>query len=262
MGEENKTNKKKTSNKKEVVITYDTLFDTLIRERNNEDLQKLPDNFFKEIVDYLKEKKKLVENNQEVQTDLFGQYHAILKQITNTKKIIRDIYEKREKKITEMALNQSRIGKDRVETDNLTKTEKAFFQELAQIFDYFRKEVLFTILNEKEPEPEEIIREKNSFRSRKTEEFNEVVKGEEREQSGREGEIKGSGRAKEKEQKEKTKGERKTRTIRFLVAVPKFAGEDLEEYGPFEEEDIACLPEKMAELLIESQRAEEIKEKA
>ncbi len=55
-----------------------------------------------------------------------------------------------------------------------------------------------------------------------------------------------------KEQKQKTK------MVRFLHAVPKFLGKELEVYGPFEEEDVASLPEEIAEVLINKDRAEEI----
>jgi len=50
----------------------------------------------------------------------------------------------------------------------------------------------------------------------------------------------------------------KTKMVRFLHAVPKFLGKELEVYGPFEEEDVASLPEEIAEVLINKDRAEEI----
>ena len=59
----------------------------------------------------------------------------------------------------------------------------------------------------------------------------------------------------EKEQPKAIKGE-ETRLIRFIQTVPKFMGEDLNEYGPFEEEYVASLPIKVAELLIKNNRAE------
>ena len=46
--------------------------------------------------------------------------------------------------------------------------------------------------------------------------------------------------------------------VRFLNAVPKFVGDDLKVYGPFEEEDMANLPEKVANVLIENKRVEQI----
>ena len=48
--------------------------------------------------------------------------------------------------------------------------------------------------------------------------------------------------------------------LRFLSHVSKFVGTELEEYGPFEEEDIANLPTEIADVLIAKGKAEEIKE--
>jgi len=50
-----------------------------------------------------------------------------------------------------------------------------------------------------------------------------------------------------------------TRLGRFLNSVPKFVGKELEEYGPFAEEDIANLPVEIAEVLINKGKVEEIK---
>jgi DNA replication initiation complex subunit (GINS family) len=47
--------------------------------------------------------------------------------------------------------------------------------------------------------------------------------------------------------------------IRFLHSVPKFVADDLNIYGPFEQEDMSFLPKKTANLLINRKRAEEIK---
>ena len=50
----------------------------------------------------------------------------------------------------------------------------------------------------------------------------------------------------------------KSRTVRFLQAVPEFVGEDMNTYGPFVPEDIANLPVKVSEVLIKNNRATEL----
>jgi hypothetical protein len=63
----------------------------------------------------------------------------------------------------------------------------------------------------------------------------------------------------EKETETNEGKETETKLVRFLHAVPKFVGKELEEYGPFAEEDIANLPSEIADVLINKERVEEIK---
>ena len=46
--------------------------------------------------------------------------------------------------------------------------------------------------------------------------------------------------------------------VRFLSPVPRFLGPKLEEYGPFDEEDVANLPSIIVDILVEKGRAEGI----
>ena len=48
------------------------------------------------------------------------------------------------------------------------------------------------------------------------------------------------------------------KSVRFIKSVPKFLGPELEIYGPFEENDIASLPSKIAKILVKKDRAEEM----
>src|SRR3989338_6765864 len=45
----------------EVVITYETLFELLKREKERTDLQKLEPTFFSDTINYIKDKKKILE---------------------------------------------------------------------------------------------------------------------------------------------------------------------------------------------------------
>ncbi len=49
-----------------------------------------------------------------------------------------------------------------------------------------------------------------------------------------------------------------TTLIRFMRSVPRFVGADCSVYGPFVKEDVANLPEKTAQVLINKNRAEKI----
>ena len=60
------------------------------------------------------------------------------------------------------------------------------------------------------------------------------------------------------ETEESTNGSESIKSVRFTKSVPKFLGSELEIYGPYEENDIASLPSKIANILIKKERAEEM----
>jgi len=206
---------------KEFIISYETLFDLLKREKERADLQKLDESFFKHLVEFLKEKDQTLKNPS---LESFEEKKNIEREIENIKKLLIDLYGKREKKITGLALDKSRTKSTIVDDSTLLKEEKQFFDSLVGLFDSYRGGILFNILDSKIPFVNE--------REEKTE-----VEAED---------------GKEEVNKD-------TKLVRFIHAVPKFVGEELEEYGPFEEEDIANLPITIAGLLIAKGRAEEIK---
>ena len=80
---------------KEIVISYETLFELLRREKEREALQKLNDSFFEDVVNYINEKKKSLAENES--SSSFGERDKIDQQIRNIKKILKELYERREK---------------------------------------------------------------------------------------------------------------------------------------------------------------------
>ena len=49
------------------------------------------------------------------------------------------------------------------------------------------------------------------------------------------------------------------KTIKIINSIPKFINKDLKTFGPYLREDIAKLPDEIADILIKKNRAEEIK---
>jgi DNA replication initiation complex subunit (GINS family) len=140
-------------NNSEVVITYETLFEIFRREKNRGELQKLDDAFLRNVITYLIQKKNIIER-QSAQTTLFSEEDRINaeKQAYNIKKIIRDIYERREKKIIDMALNKSRTQSLLVDDSALLKEERVFYNEIVRILDRHRHDILMKLLNAEMPE--------------------------------------------------------------------------------------------------------------
>ena len=208
----------------EVVITYETLFELLKRERERADLQKLEPSFYSDTINYIKDKKKILEAKSD---SLFTveEKKKTERQLDNIYKILKELYERREKKIISLALDKSRTKSNLIDTTALMKEEKVFFDAMTNILDTYRDEILNSVLNEKMPFMQALSVTKPSM------EFKTAL------------ELK-----------------KPTKLVRFLSHIPKFVGPELEEYGPFEEEDIANLPAEVADVLINKSKAEEIKE--
>jgi len=137
----------------DVVITYETLFEIFRREKNRGELQTLDEDFFINVVKYLGQKKNIVEKENNTQDALFAEEEKLKaeKQLYNIKKILRDLYEIREKKIVDMALNKSRTQSPLIDDSSLLKEERILYVDIVKIFDRHRQDILMRILNTQMP---------------------------------------------------------------------------------------------------------------
>jgi DNA replication initiation complex subunit (GINS family) len=206
---------------KEVNITYEVLFELLKKEKDTADLQKLDPSFFNDFVSYLNEKKNML--GKEDTLFSYDEKKKTEKQIENAKRIVKEIYERREKKILNIALLKSRTKSNVIDTSSLLENEKKFLDEIVKVLDTFRSSIINNIIDGK-------------YASEITMQKEETGKKDVEPEEGK-----------------------STKLVRFLCSVPKFVGKELEEYGPFAEEDIANLPAEIADVLIGKGRVEEIK---
>ena len=240
----------------EINITYETLFDLLRTEKTREELQKLDPDFFKDVVNYVKEKTKAYEDLKD-KTDLFAADERLKaeKQLQNIKKIIKEIYERREKKIVTLAMDSSRMFSSVIDKSALLEEETQFLDQILNILNKFRKDVLFNMLEAQQPEVKAVTPEEPKQEEAKPAEQEIAVQ-----------------EPKSEEQKEELQpsvepttevdkaAEQETAMIRMLHPVPKFVGKNLEEYGPFDKDDVTNIPVELADLLVEKGRAELIDE--
>ena len=144
----------------------------------------------------------------------------ISKEIEAIKRMLKELYERREGKIIQNALFLSR-SRNKEDVLSLLPEERKFFKSILDTVEIYKKSILDNTLSSKLPVLEE------SPKSIKTDEV----------------------QAHDEENK----------LIRLVHPVPKFVGTDFNIYGPFEQEDVSLLPSKVADLLIKKNRAEEIK---
>jgi DNA replication initiation complex subunit (GINS family) len=208
----------------DIVITYETIFEVLKQEKERLELQKLDEGFYQRVVDYLKGKRQLAKGT----LMSIEEAKKNEKQIENIKRMLKELYDRREKKLVGLAVDKCKTGMD-IDKSKMQKEEQDLFDSLVCLISKFRIGIIENILQENMP-----------------------VIGEEKKA------VCGSEENPLENNNDKTKNN--TMLIRFISAVPKFLDEDLIEYGPFEEEDVARLPTAIAKVIISKGRAEEMVE--
>jgi len=203
---------------KEINITYETIFEILRKEKNRQDLQKLPDTFFMDTISYLAEKNIFIKQKKD---ELFDsdEKQKIEKQLVNIKQILKELYERREKKIIDMAINKSRTHNAIIDTSSLLKEEEQLFYSLIDVLTKNREETINNVLQGTMPSVK--IQEQSKTR-------------------------------------EETKHKKDAINLEIKDSVDKFVGLDLKEYGPFEDGDEVYLPKEIAQILITREKAVEI----
>ncbi|MBD3361911.1 hypothetical protein GF358_03920 [Candidatus Woesearchaeota archaeon] len=252
-----------------LVITYETLYEILRAEKNKEELCELDENFYVNVLNYLKEKTQILQEASS-KSDIFSmdEKDNTQVQLQNIRKIIKEIYERREKKIIGMALNKSRTNSDIIDTSNLLTPEKKFFATLCDLFDNFRIGILARILKLQDPnlsiECSMDTSELNSSEKQKNEETEEESKENVQEKTKTEPiTIPKPTQIPEQEKNipESQKPEiasQTTKKIKITKATEQFIGKELEMYGPYKEEEVTEVPLEIAEILIGKGSAVEV----
>ena len=135
----------------DIIITYETLFEMFRKEKNRGELQELVEDFYVNVVKYLKQKQDILDKSPD--SNLFAEEEKVRteKQVFNIKKLLRDLYERREKKIFEMALSKSRNPKLLIDESALLDEEKIVYQSLITQLKDGRENILIPLLNMKLP---------------------------------------------------------------------------------------------------------------
>lgn len=228
---------------KEAIITFETIYEILRREKNKADIQKIDKEFYESIKQYLKEKQELYEKSL-VKTDIFSitERPNIALQLHNTKKLIRELYEKREKKIIEMALITSKTKTNIINVENLLEEERKLFGELINILDKYREDFITKAINDAQVEY-------NSTGRSGTRSTSETPKQE----------LKQQAPPTENAKTEKEPAPKNSMNIEFVEFTEAFFGKELEEYGPYNKGDKAELPCEIAQILINQNKATKTK---
>ena len=268
-----------------IKITLETLYDVLLNEKKKEDLQKLDSSFFIDVVSYLREKKMLLEG-KESSDNIFasGEKDKLEYELRSIKRILKEIYEKREKKIIEIALNRSRTGSDIIDTSCMLKEEKEFYEETLTNLNKYRVGILSCLFKGKLPDIEgnrqQIVDSLDTSKPEKT--FSDYVENHDDEEDSDETDFgvavtpkvepevklevpdvpkvinETSDDILKKKLEVVPKIKQEATKIKFINPMPSFVWKDMKVYGPYDKgEEIDIFPE-VADLLVRKGRAEKV----
>ena len=262
---------------KDVVITYETLFELLRIEKNREDLQKLEESFFDDVRTYLNDKRLAFESKQS-QSLLFAadEKEKTRLELENIKKILKDLYDRREKKIIITALNKARSGVMLANTANMLPSERLLFDAINAALTEFRKNILFKLACGDIPNvdslPDSVISKLNCSLANgngSAVEASEILTQPESPVTALQGEEDdgdtGGIHFKSPEEPKELKttpnfsdSDATVKKVRFLVPIGEIVGPDLNIYGPYDEGMVISLPNELARVLLEKKQAEEV----
>jgi len=228
----------------EIKMTLETLYDFLRNEKKREDLQKLEGTFYVDVVSYVREKNALLADQKDSDNPFAtGEKEKLEYELRSIKRILKEIHEKREKKIIDIALNRSRTGSNIIDTTSMLREEKVFYTKVLANLDIYRHGVLLKLFQGELPDMGMNHPQINI----------EVQKQEPKEE-------------KETEKSNQTTNPSATPTIdtkvmekiKFLHAVPSFVWKDMKVYGPFDVGDVTEIFPEVAALLVRKGRAEKV----
>lgn len=203
----------------EVKIVFETLYEILRREKYKNELQQLEPTFYSDVVKYLAEKTSTLESQQS-KSNVFALTE--LQKTQKTVENVKKILKELYEKRESKIMQLARVAALMGETGELQEIlpeERPLFREVRDTLIKYRKGIVNNIVEARLPQIEEI----------------------------------------EKPKELKTDKKLETKLVRFLNPTPKFIGDDLNVYGPYDEEDIAALPSKVANVLIKKNRVDLIK---
>ena len=150
----------------DVIITYETLYELLRREKSRSEIQDLGNDFFGDVIKYIKDKKDILES-QKSKDNVFAsrEIERTTKQLSSIYTILKELYEKRENKIINSALLNSRNDSN-VDVSVLLPDEIKFYESLRNNLNLYRKGILSSLLEGKLPVLEEPKVIKSDFKDK------------------------------------------------------------------------------------------------
>jgi len=203
-------------------MDYEQLRKHQRREKNTAKLTEIPENFYEELESLIKQKEQEYRESMDYEAK---------NQLDNIRKIAKDLYKRRERKIITRALKETQQTNPKY---HLVDREKKIFQEISELIEKernFLKNMLMGTHTKPETKEKEETKEKQQTEEEKTE-----------------------------EQTKSSSQELNKVMVKILKEVPSFVSHNLEKLGPYQPNTKVRIPEKQAKILSEKGLAEKVKE--
>ncbi|MEA2004488.1 MAG: hypothetical protein U9O53_06065 [archaeon] len=210
------------------ILTFKFLRELQKKERASRELETLDNDFYSQVSDYMKKKMSLdLKNNQDF---------AARRDLEHTGIIIKDILNRRERKVINLAILNVR---GTIIPKNILPEEKELFEKIKSAVKKYRGNLVFVFYeNGEKKETAEDEAEKDNAKTKKNKD--------EKEKNTEENETENTD----------SNSETDTAKIKILDAVPEFVADDGKSYGPFKEGDKVEIPQSAASILINIKKAE------
>ncbi len=251
----------------EIHITYETLFDLLRKERSLEELQELDKQFWYYVIDYLKERQAFYDKTSTIEQE------KMRLQLSNIKRILKEIYERREQKILQLAINVIRTDNvGFVDTRNMLYEEQLLFDESIALLKRYKTEILERVFLHESPtiakNKHDALLSQTATSSSQTDVLKTTNSAPETKfENIDEHELEESSNALVTTEEHVVENAVRTQTtqtkegllrVKFIMAVPKFVGKDKEAFGPYAVGAITSLPEHIAHILLKKEKVEKV----
>lgn len=240
-----------------IKITLETLYDLFRNEKKREDLQKLEGSFFLDLAAYVREKKMMIEQHKG-RDDVFstGEKEKLDYELRSINRILKELYEKREKKIIDIALNKSRTSSDIIDTSSMLLEEKEFYEKVLGVLDTYRRGVLYNLTRGELPDINESKTMNSYSYAHYTKDNSDNKKNTDYGDNDDSDDV--ESKKETSTDIEENKSEEEITKIRFKRPVPRFVWKGGKTFGPFDPNEEMEFPAQIAELLIRKDRAEKI----
>lgn len=203
-------------------FTYEHLFDVVRRERSREEIQELEEGFYAQANSYIAQQKAHLQSLDALSTEA----DQLRIQLQNAQRLLKELYDRREKKIMLLALNKARTNSNIIDTQNLLESEKTVFERMVDLLRKYRGAILHASPQAPPPSPAPVTTPASTPKPPTQ-----------------------SPSAAPEPAEEGTK-------VKILSNVPKFMGAEKQTFGPFEKDQEVSLPDRIAQILVRKGRAE------